>query len=132
MKFWTIRQWQAHILVAALAALSIQGMVFIDVLIMGAPAERFDTPTFHLTAAVSVALIVLIVRVIAHAAYRHAASRGMLRNACGPQEIMGLPHDCPHRVLITLHCLLCEPRLDDVHGAFAGRRDAPRYSDPKF
>jgi hypothetical protein len=132
VKFWTIRQWQAHILVAALAALAIQGMVFIGVLILGAPIERFDNPTFHLAAAVSIVLIALLVRAMSHAAFRHAASRGFLRDARNVHGMGWISHDCPHRVLVTLHCLLCEPKLDDAHGAFAGRHDAPRYSDPKF
>ncbi|WP_430233026.1 hypothetical protein [Paraburkholderia tropica] len=106
MKFWTIRQWQAHILVAALAALAIQGMVFIGVLILGAPIERFDNPTFHLAAAVSIVLIALLVRTMAHAAFRHAASRGFLRDASHAPGMEWMSHDCPHRVLVSLHCLL--------------------------
>ncbi|OBR52073.1 hypothetical protein A6456_08215 [Paraburkholderia tropica] len=107
-------------------------MVFIGVLILGAPIERFDNPTFHLAAAVSIVLIALLVRTMAHAAFRHAASRGFLRDASHAPGIEWMSHDCPHRVLVSLHCLLCEPKLDDAHGAFAGRHDAPHYSDPKF
>lgn len=103
MKPSTDSMLRANVLVASLAASCIQAAVLLSVVFFRVPERVFLTGTFRLIALSVVALVVVVTRLLARAAFRFALANGNVTVWGGDRGFVSLSSHCACPLLVALY-----------------------------
>lgn len=112
MKPTIIEQWRAYLFVAALAAVAIQAVVFIAILVLHVRTDVFTSPPFRIGVVAAIAGAVHVVRLLARDAFRDAIANRHAQVVGWQHRTVTVSAHCPRRVLVLLHVRLNRHTFD--------------------
>jgi Na+/H+-translocating membrane pyrophosphatase len=112
MKPTIIEQCRAYLYLAGLAAILIQAVIFIAILVFSVPQSVFTTPAFHVGVAAAIAGFTWGLRHLAREAFRNALASRHAHLVGWERRTVALSAQCPRRGLVLLHVRL-NPRSFD-------------------
>ena len=111
----TIERWRAHLLIAALAGIFIQGFMLVSLLAWHVPEAFFTTMTFRICRH-RVSHRDPFGPQLADVAFRAALACGYVRVTGIDRRTVVVSSDCAYRRLVVLHIRLHGNRYGGVHG----------------
>lgn len=101
-----IDQCRAYLYLAALAATSIQAVVFIAILVLRVPQDVFTTPPFRIGVVAAIACVTWVVQRLAREAFHNALASRHAHLVGWERRTVALSAQCPRRPLVLLHVRL--------------------------
>lgn len=113
MKPATIDMLRAYLMTTSLAAVVTEVLVLVALFGFGMPEYTVHSIAFRVGVVIAVAIIVLVTRQLAQAAFRSAVSNHYA-TFCGGSQSISVSRRCPVRQLVILHLRFIRRRCDLV------------------
>lgn len=113
MKPSTIDMLRAYLMTVSLAAVGMQIVMLVCLVVFGVSEQVFEAAPFRLAVAVIIVFATLATKHIAHAAFRFAVAHRHATYGDARVQIISVSRGCPVRMLVILH-LRFSRRLFDL------------------